>query len=480
MQISSLWSVKPEFRLKVSLLSLTFFFLTVTQALWRTLKAPIFCKIVGSDYIADAKIYSLFLMIPVIMLYSKLVDVLRRHQLVYVFTLFHGALALVLAYYLSRPDIGLANTTIDPSRKLGWIFYMFMESFSAFLSTTFWSFANSINKPKDAKSYYGYFVAGSKVGGMMGAGLLWLTLTISESTFFKNIHFSDTSTLTVTMVMGSLSLFCAALSIYFLMRLVPGYYMHGYEAVYKVEKKREKIAEHDGRTGVGVWLREALDGIRIIVTNPYVLGIFSLSLFYDMVISVFDLVVAASADATFATSGGMAQFYSKYFFSMHFVGLIISMGGTTPLQRMLGNRSSLLIFPILCMTLVGVSFFYPTAQMLLIILIVLRAANYGLNHPIREVLYIPTTKEIKFKCKAWSDAFGTRLAKGTSSLFYKHVTTVTPAFTQLLSTSFAFSVTIAWTIISYFLGRTLQQAIDKKQVIGEEGAGPAEKVVISK
>ena len=121
-----------------------------------------------------------------------------------------------------------------------------------------------------------------------------------------------------------------------------------------------------------------------------------------------------------------------------------------------------------------ISFFYPTAQMLLIILVVLRAANYGLNHPIREVLYIPTTKEIKFKCKAWSDAFGTRLAKGTSSLFYKHVTSVTPAFTQLLSTSFAFSITIAWTIISFFLGRTLQRALDKKQVIGEESiASPA-------
>ena len=176
-------------------------------------KAPIFCKIVGSDYIADAKIYSLFLLIPIIMLYSKLVDVLRRHQLLYVFTLFHGVLALVLAYYLAQPTIGLDNTTVGAHRSIGWIFYFFMESFCAFLSTTFWSFANSVNKPKDAKSYYGYFVAGSKVGGILGAGLLWLVLTVSQSSLplFQSIHFDDVSMLTVTMVMGSISLLCRTL-----------------------------------------------------------------------------------------------------------------------------------------------------------------------------------------------------------------------------------------------------------------------------
>ena len=58
MQMSSLWSVKPEFRLKVGLLSLTFFFLTATQALWRTLKVSVFAKIVSAAAAPDAKIYS--------------------------------------------------------------------------------------------------------------------------------------------------------------------------------------------------------------------------------------------------------------------------------------------------------------------------------------------------------------------------------------------------------------------------------------
>ena len=423
MQMSSLWSVKPEFRLKVSLLSLTFFFLTATQALWRTLKISIFAKIVGAGSAPDAKIYAIFLLIPLILLYSKLVDKMRRHQLVYLFTLLHGVVGLIIAYYLAHPTIGLANTAASPDRALGWLFYFFMESFSAFLSTTFWSFANSINKPKDAKNYYGLFVTGSKCGGILAAGGLWMTLMfgMGRISFLPSGSLSDTTVLSSAMALGSLSLFGAALCIYLLMTLVPGYLMHGYEAVYQVEKKREKEHAEDKLS----WLdsiKKAFDGIRVILTNPYVLGIFSLSLFHDMIMAIFDFVVLFAADKDHDTAGKLAIFYASYFFMMHFVGLFISILGTTPLQRLLGNRVSLLVYPSLSMLLVVVSYLFPSAQMFLVVVIILRAANYGLNHPIREVLYIPTTKEIKFKCKAWSDAFGTRLAKGSSSMFYKHVT----------------------------------------------------------
>lgn len=482
MQISSLWSIKPEFRLKVALLSITFMFLTAAQAVWRSLKASIFAKIVGVAYIPDAKIYGIFLLIPLILLYSKLVDVLRRHHLVYVFTLFHAVGGLILAYYLAHPTIGIANTAASPNRALGWFFYFFMESFCAFLSTTFWSFANSVNKPKDAKNYYGLFVVGSKTGGILAAGTLWLFLSVGLNKFATGVlaghRFNDGHMIGGAMAFGSLMLFGAAIAIFLLMKLVPGYYMHGYEAVYQVEKQREKEQPNE-KFSLTKSFRQAIDGLRVILINPYVLGIFSLSLFHDIIMTIFDYMVLSSANANHDTAAKLTLFYAGYFFSMHFIGLFISFFGTTPLQRLLGNRASLLIYPSLCMTLVAVSFFFPTAQVFLTIVVILRAANYGLNHPIREVLYIPTTKEIKFKCKAWSDAFGSRLAKGSASVFYKHVVHFSPAVSQLMSSAFTFSITIVWVIISYFLGRKLQTAIDKKQVIGETETGSASKVAAS-
>ena len=43
--------------------------------------------------------------------------------------------------------------------------------------------------------------------------------------------------------------------------------------------------------------------------------------------------------------------------------------------------------------------------------IIIKGLNYALNVPSKEVLYIPTSKDVKFKAKGWIDAFGNRTTK---------------------------------------------------------------------
>ncbi|MDQ5890605.1 MAG: carrier protein [Candidatus Dependentiae bacterium] len=473
MSIGSLWSVKPEFRLKVSLLALTFAFLTATQAVWRSLKVSIFAKMVGAAYVPDAKIYSLILLIPLILFYSKLVDVLRRHQLMYVFTITHSLGGFLFAYLLAHPTLGIANTVPSKDRWVGWALYFFFESFSAFLSTSFWSFANSVNKPKDAKNFYGLFVAGSKVGGILAASSMWLFLMIGignlgwVTKFFTDnaVSFSDTTLITTLLATGASFLLGASICIYSLMKFVPGYHMHGYEAVYQVEKNRERAPEP---FSLYRWLKQSIDGLLVIVSHPYVLGIFSLSLFYDTIMTIIDFYVMTAADEANGTVAKLTIYYAAYFLTMHVCGFFISFFVTTPLQRIFSNRTMLLMFPAFCMAAVIAVFFFPSAETLFLVAALLRGANYGLNHPIREMLYIPTTKEIKFKSKAWTDAFGTRIAKASGSLFYKNVSSYSPAFSHLVSNSFMLSITSVWLVVSYFLGRTLQKALDTQSVIGNE------------
>jgi AAA family ATP:ADP antiporter len=472
MSIGSLWSVKPEFRLKVGLLALTFAFLTATQAVWRSLKVSLFVKIVGIHHVPSAKIYSMLLLIPVILFYSKLVDVLRRHQLMYVFTITHSIGGFIFAYLLLNPATGIANTMPSADRWIGWGLYFFLESFSAFLSTSFWSFANSINKPKDARNYYGHFVAGSKLGGILAASGMWLFMMIGlgklgwVTRYFTpyTTCISETILLTTLLSTGALFLLGASICIFILMKYVPGYHMHGYEAVYQAEKKRDRIHEP---FSLYKWLKQSIDGLIVIISHSYVLGIFCLSLFYDVVMTIIEFYVMTTADEANDTAGKVVIFYAAYFLTMHICGFIISMCFTTPFQRIFSNRTMQLMFPALCMGCVVAVFLYPSAETLFIVAALLRGANYGLNHPIREMLYIPTTKEIKFKSKAWTDAFGTRMAKGGASLFYKNVCTYTPAFSHLLTNGLMFSVTAVWLIVSYFLGRTFQHALDKQLIIGE-------------
>jgi AAA family ATP:ADP antiporter len=446
-----------EIILKIYFLAQTFLLMSICLVIWRPLKMAIFSKIIGVSYIPNAKLYSLFFIIPMILFYSLLVDILRRHQLVYWFTLFHGIGGIIFYFLLSHPVYGIANTVISTTRWTGWAFYFFMESFDAFFATTFWAFADSICNPKDARNYYGLIVAGSKIGGILGAGGLYLILSRTSTA-------AHLSLLPNSLVFGSCVLFVAALSIRILRNNVPGSYMHGYEAVYQLEKAKLK----ESRSWFEI-LKSPIDGLILIIKNPYVMGIFSLCAFYEVTIVIFDFMLALGADATYSTVGGMTSYYAFYYLVYNSIGLGVTLFGTTPILRILGLRWSLFVFPVLCLLFFLITLVNQTAGVIFWVLVGLRAFNYALNHPTKEVLYIPTTKEIKFKAKAWTDAFGARIAKSAGSIFNILLQNEKTSTVLLASLGLSFSLTSLWIVIVYFLGRTLQRAIDGKKVIGEKG-----------
>ncbi|KKQ33116.1 MAG: Plastidic atp adp transporter [candidate division TM6 bacterium GW2011_GWF2_37_49] len=447
---------KKEILLKILFLASTFLLMMMCLVVWRPLKIAIFAKIVGAQFIPNAKLFSLLFVIPLIIFYSKLVDWLRRHQLLYWFTLFHGIGGLIFYFFISHPVYGIANTQASSDRLVGWAFYIFMESFDAFFSTTFWAFADSICNPKDAKNYYGYIAAGSKIGGIIAAGGLYFIIGSSSNT-------EQIAIIPNVLLFGSCSLFAAALAIYFLMRNVSGKYMHGYEVVYQLEKTKSIES-------VGFWasVKGLFDGLWVIIKNPYVAGIFSMVVFYEIVIVIFDFWVVLYADKMNATVGGMTGYYAFYYFVMNLVGLAVCLLGTTPMLRFLGLRFSLLAFPLICFMFLAFTLLFPTAQVFFWVLVGLRAFNYALNHPTREVLYIPTTKEIKFKAKAWTEAFGTRIAKSFGSGFNVLLKSTSRATAFLSSLVLSLGLASVWLVIAYLLGRRLQDAIDNKKIIGKE------------
>lgn len=455
----SLWSIKPEYKFKVFYLALTFLLMSCTLVIWRPLQIAIFSKMIGATQIPEAKLYSLLFVIPLVLIYSKLVDWLRRHHLLYCFTISHAIGGIIFSYLFTHPVYGLANTQTSTDRWLGWAFYFFMESFNAFFSATFWSFADSVNNPKDAKNYYGFFTSGSKIGGIISAALLYLVLSLNSMSY-------ETILLPGALFLGSLLLFAAAFALYLLVTRVPDTIMHGYEATYQLEKHKKRAFERGDLWSV---LKSSVDGLIIMLKKPYVLGIFSLVVFYETMIVIFDWWVALHASEQMPTVGAMTAFYAKYYFLMNLVGLFISFFGTTPILRLIGIRISLFLFPLLCLLMLTITYLFPTSGVFFAVLVSLRAFNYAFNHPTREFLYIPTTKDIKFKAKTWTDAFGSRIAKSFGSIFNKALKYTSPAFALVSGLSLSFCLTFLWLIIVYFLGKTLQEAINNKRVIGQNG-----------
>jgi AAA family ATP:ADP antiporter len=443
------WGIKKEFRPKVLFLTLAFFMLTACQAIWRPLKTAVFISIAGVENIPLAKIILILPMILLIIIYSKLVDWLRRHHLFYWFAISHALVGVLMYFLLSHPVYGLPNTVQSSSRFLGWGYYFFMESFGAFMSAVFWSFANSINKPKDAKNYYSLLVSGSKIGGILGAATLFVTTLYAEST----------AVLPNFILSGSLLLFFATAAIYFLMKYVPGYLMHGYEAAYQLEKKREREKKNLKES-----LKESIEGLILIIKNSYVFGILALIFSYEVIIAIIDYLFAIAAANKSSGVIDLANYYALYILLMHSVGLFIALFGTAPVQRFLGIRLSLFVCPTLTILTLLAMLVSPTVGVIFFAAVFLRALNYGLNHPTREALFIPTTKAVKFKAKAWTDAFGSRFSKSAGSTLNRYVLF---GFVRLSS---AFSLVIAsgWLVISYFLGKKFQTTVDQNKVIGTE------------
>src|SRR6185436_566885 len=105
----SLFKVPTNDTLKLSLVAMVFFIIIGSYTVVRTLKDSFFVSIVGLSYIPLAKFWSIIMLFPGVLIFSKLVDIVKRHQLLYIYSIFYGIGGLVIAYFLNHPLIGLPN-----------------------------------------------------------------------------------------------------------------------------------------------------------------------------------------------------------------------------------------------------------------------------------------------------------------------------------------------------------------------------------
>jgi AAA family ATP:ADP antiporter len=157
--------------LRVLWLGGTLFFIVGGYWLLRTIKDPIISSIDGVQYIPQAKIASLFVVFGLVVVYNKMLDIYPKSQVFYMMGLFYGLLFFAIGILLLHPTIGLPNTTADPSRLLGWVSYVAIESFGSMVVQCFWALVNSSVNVNFAKKNFGFIVAGAQIGSVLGPSL---------------------------------------------------------------------------------------------------------------------------------------------------------------------------------------------------------------------------------------------------------------------------------------------------------------------
>lgn len=451
---SSLLSVEPKERLKLFFLSLSYFCIIVSYAITRELRDSIFSAIVGSEYIWKARIIGMVVFIAPLFLYAKMVDRFRRYQLLCILSTFYGLATLVFAWFLGDPGMGLLNTNISSHRIFGWIFYFFIEGYQPFVVSVFWAFANSVTDQEAAKKNYGLMVAGSKIGGMIGSLFSIAVLNWSAEQLSR---VQDVFNHQLLLVVAAIMSLMIPVVIFLLMKKVPGQYLHGYEAAYKIEKERIKT----GKTDTGVW-----SGLKMLINTPYVFGIFGIIFFYETTNTVLGYQRVRVANASSTTISQMSTFLYEAVFFVHLIGFCISVFGTRTLIDKLGEKNCLMLIPAINFLVLLYCMYSYTPFAFIVANVITKAVHYALSYPVRESLYIPTIKEIKFKSKSWIDTFGSKFARATGSTFNGSVQLLGAAFFFPAHLLFLGIISGAWFVAAYFLGKRYETATANNEVIG--------------
>ena len=93
----------PEERKKFSILAVLFGITIGVYWLLRPLKDGVFLTMVGIDYQPMVKVLSVAVIVPLVMIYSKLVDRFSRHALLYGLSLFYAISSIFFAILILNP-----------------------------------------------------------------------------------------------------------------------------------------------------------------------------------------------------------------------------------------------------------------------------------------------------------------------------------------------------------------------------------------
>ena len=448
--------IKKEEIRKFSLLALGFLFTIGTYWLMRLLKDLVLYKLAfptslgwaedtGRLWIPLVKTLSPIFVLFLVLVYGRLVDMFEKHKLMYVIATFYmivfSYMTIILFLKHSYGDAFLGKNLIATSGILG---YLFTESFGSLMVALFWSFTISSSTTDQAKRAFPFIVAAGQFGAIGGSSLMLIKTSIIWP-FYA----------TVVICLGFF-----ILTIQYLIKTVPA-------------KDLQSDIAHEHKKAHHAW-----SGFTLLFSQPYLLGVLIVSTFYEIAGTILEYQMNSQASFIF-DHVHFKWFKGLYGVSINTLAFLIALLGTSYMIRRLGARICLLIYPILFALLLGglYTFYYLSSHNPLYILwalfsvmLVVKAVSYALNSPVKEMMYIPTSKDVKFKTKSIIDMFGSRSAKMSGAQIggsFNVEGNPTVSIHNLITygTLISLGVIGIWIIAAIYVGKTNAKLLEDKKII---------------
>ena len=454
--------INKEEAKKFGLLSFIFFLTICAYWLARLVKNVIFYKIAfpeelgwlpsqGRLFQPVAKFWSPFIVFGIVMVYTKLIDMFKKHVLFYIiggiYSVIFGLTTMALILRNVYGDAFLGKWALA---AVGWGSFFAIESFGSLVISLFWSFTNSICTSESSKTGYPMIIVAAQIGGVLGSGL-----TLSGGTFDTWALFAIVTMLVI----------CILLS----MR----HFMHTIPAEQMVSDKQTPTSTKESKKGNA--LENLFAGVKLILTRPYVFGILIVSTLYEVINQVIEYQMQTQANDSplYSSAANFTWFQGMYGLSTNLLSLVMAALGTRYLIKRFGLRFGLLFFPIVlgtsCIMLFGFySYGSPTPNQLLwatfVVMMIAKGLGYAVNNPVKEMMYIPTSKDTKFKAKGFIDVFGGRMSKlGGAQInnAFKH----NMHHLMVYGTMFSLGITGIWILAALYVGFKNKSLIKDGEIV---------------
>jgi len=407
-------SVKPGEGLGALLLAANVFLLLGSYYILKTVREPL---ILGQPGGAEVKSYAaagqalLFLIsVPI---YGAIASRFNRLRLITIVT---GFFIFNIAIFFSLGQAGIG---------IGVPFYLWVGIFNMLVVAQFWAFANDVYTEEEGKRLFPIVGVGASLGAWIGSlAAKWLFGVMGPYQLMA----------LAGLILGVCILLTWAVNIR--------------EAGRSSARQAKAAAEPLDKKG----------GFQLIAKDRYLFLIAMLVLLLNFVNTNGEYMVSRfvteSAQSLPKAEQGkfIGQFYGDYFSWVNLLGFLIQSLLVSRLFKWIGVGGALFILPCIALGGYGILAVAPVLAIVRVAKIVENSTDYSLNNTVRHALFLPTSREAKYKAKAAADTFFVR----GGDLFSAAVVFAGTQWLAFTVSGFAIvnvALVIVWLVVAFFIRR---------------------------
>lgn len=426
-------------------LRLGFIFLLVFGTYWalRGLKKSIFFKLDDASQIPYAKTLSIICLMLMIFLYNNLQNRYPRERIFYVLCVFFSGMILAFGiafYYVQASPELIAlrdGLPLVATHILGYVWYVFVESFGSLFLASFWAIATQITNPDSAKKGFSLVVAFGQIGGIVLP--IILGVVSHELPRFHDM---------IPVLLCCVSTAALFFMMRWFLKVTPSYLLRNdFDAT---AKNVQDIEAHQ-RSGT-------FAGLSILRKSSYLWSILGVIGFFEIIGTIFDFRFDCAAQAALGKGAELTAYTLQYASFVNIVALILLLIGANKIMRYINVKTALSVVPLIFGGAIVSFFMFDSLSFLFWLMVCSKAINYAVAIPANKQLYIPISEKARFRAQAWVETLGSRGGKEMGSV-------LNMLFKPLALGFISLGIAAVWFFVALFLGKTYHKALEEKKLV---------------